>query len=68
MLGSANLDSYVMPNGQFDLDRLDQDTRIIIRYLDDVLEEGLALLWKSKKKLFQNTDSSEWELWASRTL
>ena len=50
MLGSVNLDAYVMPNGQFDLDRLDQDTRKIIRYLDDILEEGLDLLPLQEQK------------------
>lgn len=48
LLGSINLDRYAInsfaDNAQFDFEQLDIDTRKAIKYLDEVLEEGISFL------------------------
>lgn len=47
-MGSINLDQYTMndfeDNAEFDFNQLDIDTRKAIKYLDEVLEEGIPFL------------------------
>lgn len=49
LLGSINFAAYVV-NGKFDFEAFDRGVRRMTAYLDDVLEEGLALLPLAEQK------------------
>lgn len=49
LLGSINLAAYVI-NGEFDYEKFEKDVRLAVRYLDEVLEEGIPLLPLEEQK------------------